>query len=362
MAGRRSVKRRGWPEHLYEKRNGYFCWRSPLDGREYGLGRDKQAAFAQAIEANLHIAGQLSRERLLDRITAGGDPTVAAWCGRYEQILADRTLADETRKEFTRRVARVKAGLGDLVLSRVTTKDIADFLLPWTEAGKKRMGQAMRSLLLDLFREAVSAGWIDRNPVEPTRAPKVVVGRARLTLENFRKIHAYAVEHDAPWVARSMELALVTGQRREDLAALGRKDVRDGRLWVVQQKTGARVCIPLDLRLQAVNWSVGEVIQRCQDKVLAKTLIHHAAFAGRAKPGDKIRLHSITAAFAEARDKAGVMVPEGKTPPTFHEIRSLASRLYNKQGIDDQALLGHKSLTMTAAYRDVRGAEWVEVR
>lgn len=362
MAGRRSMKRRGWPEHLYEKRNGYFCWRNPLDGREYGLGRDRQAAFTEAIEANLHIAGQLSRERLLDRVVAGGEQTVAAWCGRYEQVLADRTLADETRKELTRRLARVKADLGQLVLPRVTTRDIADFLLPWTEAGKKRMAQAMRSFLLDFFREAVSAGWIDRNPVEPTRAPKVVVERARLTLEDFRKIHAYSVEHQAPWVARSMELALVTGQRREDLAALGRKDVRDGRLWVVQQKTGARVCIPLDLRLQAVNWSVGEVIQRCQDKVLAKTFIHHAAFAGRAKPGDKLRLHSISAAFAEARDKAGVTVPEGKTLPSFHEIRSLASRLYNKQGIDDQALLGHKSGSMTAAYRDVRGAEWVEVR
>jgi integrase len=54
-------------------------------------------------------------------------------------------------------------------------------------------------------------------------------------------------------------------------------------------------------------------------------------------------------------------VAEGKTPPTFHEIRSLASRLYNKQGIDDQALLGHKSGSMTAAYRDVRGTEWGKV-
>lgn len=159
-----------------------------------------------------------------------------------------------------------------------------------------------------------------------------------------------------------MELALVTGQRREEVVVLGRKDVHDGRLWVVQQKEGARVCIPLDLRLQAVNWSVGEVIQRCQDKVLAKTFIHHTAFAGRAKPGSKLRPQTISAAFAEARDKVGVTVPEGKTPPSFHEIRSLASRLYNKQGIDDQALLGHKSGSMTAAYRDVRGAEWVEVK
>ncbi len=100
----------------------------------------------------LHVAGLLSRERLLDRVIAGGEQTVLAWCGRYEQILADRPLADETRKEVARRLARVKAGLGPLVLPRVSTRDIADFLLPWTEAGKKRMGQAMRSLLLDLFR------------------------------------------------------------------------------------------------------------------------------------------------------------------------------------------------------------------
>lgn len=48
---------------------------------------------------------------------------------------------------------------------------------------------------------------------------------------------------------------------------------------------------------------MGEVIQRCQDKAPAKTFIHHVAFAGRAKPGDKVRLHSIAAAFAEARKR-----------------------------------------------------------
>jgi integrase len=122
------------------------------------------------------------------------------------------------------------------------------------------------------------------------------------------------------------------------------------------------VCILLDLRLQAVNWSVGEVVQRCRDVVLSRHLVHHSAFAGRAKPGDKLRLHTITAAFAEARDKAGLTWPAGKTPPTFHEIRSLAARLYAEQGIDAQALLEHKSPDMTALYRDVRGSEWIEIR
>ncbi|EME67634.1 integrase [Paramagnetospirillum caucaseum] len=71
---------------------------------------------------------------------------------------------------------------------------------------------------------------------------------------------------------------------------------------------------------------------------------------------------SITAAFAEARDKTGLTWPAGKTPPTFHEIRSLAARLYAGQGIDAQALLGHKSPDMAALYRDLRGSEWIEIR
>lgn len=66
--------------------------------------------------------------------------------------------------------------------------------------------------------------------------------------------------------------------------------------------------------------------------------------------------------FAEARDLAGLNWPEDKTPPSFHEIRSLSARLYTEQGIDAQALLGHKSPDMTAIYRDVRGAEWIEVK
>ncbi|WP_168186016.1 tyrosine-type recombinase/integrase [Magnetospirillum sp. ME-1] len=95
--------------------------------------------------------------------------------------------------------------------------------------------------------------------------------------------------------------------------------------------------------------------------VLSRHLVHHSAFAGRAKPGDKLRLHTITAAFAEARDKTGLAWPAGKTPPTFHEIRSTAARLYARQGINARALLGHKSPDMTALYRDKRGDEWISV-
>ncbi|ECD9419392.1 tyrosine-type recombinase/integrase [Salmonella enterica subsp. salamae] len=47
-------------------------------------------------------------------------------------------------------------------------------------------------------------------------------------------------------------------------------------------------------------------------------------------------------------------------PPTFHEIRSLAARLYARQVSDNcaQRSPGHKSNSMTASYRDCGGKEW----
>ncbi|MGY5336410.1 tyrosine-type recombinase/integrase [Vibrio natriegens] len=50
-------------------------------------------------------------------------------------------------------------------------------------------------------------------------------------------------------------------------------------------------------------------------------------------------------------------------PPTFHELRSLSARLYEKQISDKfaQHLLGHKSDTMASQYRDDRGREWDKI-
>lgn len=126
-----------------------------------------------------------------------------------------------------------------------------------------------------------------------------------------------------------MELALVTGLRREDVATIGTRENHDGALWIIPSKTkkhGVRIRFPLDLRLQAINWSIREVIGRCQDNGLSRYFIHHNAHNGRAKPGDGVRPHTIALWFAEARGKTGMKWPDGSTPPSFHEIRSLAER------------------------------------
>ncbi|MDR6770403.1 excisionase [Azospirillum sp. BE72] len=368
-AGRpRSPRNKSLPANLYE-RSGYYSWRDPQTGREHGLGRDRRSAVEQAIEANLVVEGLQNKRRLVDRLTTGPNNSVGAFCDLYSGIIDSRKEAGRIKKatheHVSQRSRHLRTALGERRIDSITTRDVADYLTAWEERGKLRMAQSVRAFLLDLFTVAKSKGWVTLNPVTDTKVAPAEVQRARLTLDDFRAIHAVAVKDYAPWLARVMELALVTGQRREDLIAMGPRDVRDGKLWIVPKKTerhSVRICIPLELRLQAVGWSVGEVIARCRDNILSRHFIHHNAHAGRAKPGDPIRRHTVSAWFAEARDKSGRSWPAGNTPPSFHEIRSLAARLYHEQGINAQMLLGHKSPAMTARYCDSRGSEWMEVK
>ncbi|MFM8340706.1 MAG: tyrosine-type recombinase/integrase, partial [Methylomonas sp.] len=75
--------------------------------------------------------------------------------------------------------------------------------------------------------------------------------------------------------------------------------------------------------------------------------------------GDPVHLNTVSKGFLKVRQKSG-LVWDG-SPPTFHEQRSLAERLFRDQGIDTQRLLGHKSAKMTDVYHDSRGAEWLEI-
>ncbi|WP_353861441.1 tyrosine-type recombinase/integrase [Azospirillum formosense] len=307
------------------------------------------------------MEGTRGRRALVDRLATSKEASMGAWCDIYQSILDGRGLAENSLSVFSSRLKTVRTAWGEMRIDAITTRDVADFLEQWERQGKKRMASAMRALVNDLFRAAQAKGWVAHNPVTPTKIGSVEVKRARLTLEMFQSIHAAALKHQPAWVARSMELALVTGQRREDVAAFGPRNVRDGRLWVEQGKTKAKVCIPLDLRMNAVGWSVGEVIARCRDNVLSRHFVHHSSNVGGIKAGSGVSLNTISAAFSEARRKSRIAWGEGKDPPTFHEIRSLSARLYAAQGVNAQALLGHKSPDMTALYRDARGSEWIEV-
>jgi integrase len=247
-------------------------------------------------------------------------------------------------------------------LRSIQTREVAEFL---DGIDKPNMAKLVRKTLYDMMRIAETKGMIDtgKNPVTVTRTPEIEVERSRLTLEQFRAIYKEAGKME-PWVARSFELALLTGQRREDVANMLFADAKDGFLFVEQQKTKMRLRIPLAVRMDALGLSLDDVIKRCRDKVVSKSMIHHARTIGNQKPGYPIDPDSLTRGFRLARTEAKIKWEDGKKPASFHELRSLAARLYADQYSPEfaQAIMGHKSASMTEMYRDVRGSEWVEVK
>ncbi len=347
---------RDLPLNVYPNR-GAYVWRHPITGEKFGLGSNKQEAFAQAHEANIAVLKLLDKPRLVHRI-AGQPETLADWIESYKLIiakrLADGEIAKSTSSNVLQRCATISAAIGQTLLKEVSTRTIADFLKGYGD--KERMAQAQRSLLIDIFREAIAAGWCDKNPVEVTRAKRIETKRERLSLDQFMAIHAQAVEDGPPWLVHFMELALLTGQRRGDIGKMRYRDIKDGTLNVVQQKNkrtdkvGHKVAIPADISI--AGFSLPDSVAKTRN-VVSQYLVHHVKQQGKAKVGSKVREVSIAQEFAEIRSALGI---GGEHPPTVHEIRSLSARLYAEKYGEEfaQALLGHKSAKMAALYQDER--------
>ena len=141
----RSKSKRGWPANLYE-RNGYFSWRSPIDSVEHGLGRDRAAAFAEAVEANVHCAGLAGRPRLIDRLTGTAERSVEKWNEKYQGMLARADFATNTLKSYKSLGKRMVEMLKPATpLAGITSLTISSGLTELAEGeGKARLAQAQR--------------------------------------------------------------------------------------------------------------------------------------------------------------------------------------------------------------------------
>lgn len=365
MSPRRRSKNIRIP-NLYE-RKGYYSWRNPQTGEELGIGRDKAAAIAQAIEANVHVAGLQGKPRLVDRLTGSSERSVGKWNEFYQGMLAKTDFAAVTLKGYKSLGLRMVRMLGaQAPLQSVDALRIAGILdTVAVGEGKARTAQALRNFMRDSFREARVQGWYTaENPVLDTKLPiSVDVKRARFTWETFQIVYRHL---KLEWLRNAVDLALVSGQRREDIAVAQFKDFREGSWWLEQQseksETPHRIAIPFELRLVAFGKSLGDVVAQCRRTgVLSKHLIHQTAPRGNSPVGRAIWMDTISKRFGEAVRASGLNWSP-QQPPTFHELRSLAERLYAAQGIDTQELLGHNDPETTALYHDSRGADWVRIK
>ncbi|EPX9802322.1 site-specific integrase [Escherichia coli] len=354
---------------LYSRKVNKVYWRykHPVTGKFHALGTNETEAIAIATEANTRLAEQRTRQILAisDRIATskGKAITTSTWLDRYQAIQDDRLKSGDIRlntyKQKAKPVSLLRERVGMKLISAVDVRDIAQLLDEYIAAGQPRMAQVVRSVLIDVFKEAQHYGEVPPgyNPALATKQPRRKITRQRLSLEEWKKIFDIA-DASHRYMGNAMLLALVTGQRLGDISKMKFSDIWDDHLHVEQEKTGSKIAIPLSLRLNTINWSLRDIIARCRDYAVSLYLVHFFRSTSQAERGAQVKSNTLTMNFSKARDLAGIDWGDG-TPATFHEQRSLSERLYREQGIDTQKLLGHKSPNQTARYHDDRGKDWV---
>lgn len=274
--------------------------------------------------------------------------TIAEFEPLYLEMLSSEPIKHETRKGRLRLARIFFSTFGARRFASIRPHEIASLLRSIHSTNQVKC----RKLRIEsnyIFNQAIVAGWADTNPVAHVRNLPCKVARSRMTLEQWQTLHTYVTKHGQPWERALLELAIVTAQRRSDLLTMRFDDVSDGWLYIRQQKTGAMIALPTELRLDAVGLSIADVIERCQ----------HYAKPGdtllRRRDGKPMSHNAVSGRFRRTWAAAmGKWEGEG-THPTLHEIRSLSERLYRAQGIDTQTLLGHKRQSMTDMYNDDRG-------
>jgi hypothetical protein len=244
----RKESNRQLPDNVRE-RDGYYSWRHPVTKQEYGLGRDRDDAFDQAIEANLELAGE-PKVRLIDRIKGAESRTWGGWCDEFEKLLAERTRSKNTERQHGVYLKRARAAFdANRPAASITTLDCAGLLKALKTEGKARTAQAFRSFLTDCFDRMIAQGWRSDNPVRVTDSVTVTVKRARLSLDVFLRLYAAT---DIIWLRNAMALALVAGKDRDSV----RKD----------QSTGVPAAESAAQRLQDEPGRRGQAVPRDRNR------------------------------------------------------------------------------------------------
>lgn len=318
------------PTNLYESK-GYFRYRHPITKKWFHLGNNRETAIKEANQLNTILSHR--SKKVEEILNSEESKNFGEFIEHFiKNILPHQNYAQKTIENYLHRITHIKNHLGHFSVEKINTKNLATFFSQYPPT----QSNYYRAVLSIIFKHAIAEGFTDKNPASATLKKTVTKQRLRLTLNQFETIRNHAPD----WLKNAMDLALITGQRREDIAKLKWTDIHDGFVWIQQHKTKNRIKINLSENLKAL---------------LIKCDKENEFVIGEIK-GNSER---ITKEFAKAREKSGL-----KTNATFHEIRSLSGYLYKQAGIekrDIQMLFGHSSEKMTEHYLEGYEEKWTEI-
>jgi integrase len=250
--------------------------------------------------------------------------SIGALISRYMASNDYRSLAT-TRAGYSYQLESLRREHGHRSVAGMTRENIKKLLDPDKPGAALARLKAIRVLI----RHGIEIGWLTSDPSLGIKRPKG--GEIRSWTE------AEISQFEAHWPIGSQErlgfsLMLFTGQRRSDVHRMTWADVTGDTIKVVQQKTGAKLTIPLHPALQSI---------------LSQTKRQHVSMLVNGW-GRAFTAHGFSVWLREAITAAGL--PMDAQP---HGLRKAAARRLAEAGCSAKmimAVTGHKSLAEAERY------------
>ncbi|MCC3245084.1 tyrosine-type recombinase/integrase [Methylocystis sp. WRRC1] len=287
---------------------------SPIGSPEF------ETAYAEA------LAGNVSARNEKRKPASPG--TIGALILSYQQSGEYRALRDTTKRNYQTWLKPLIQDHAHRTLSGMTRSGIVTKILaPYAD----RPGSALNVLriLRVLIRHAIEIEWINHDPTLGIRRPKL--GEIRswtdAEIEQFEKRWPIGTRERLAFA-----LMLFTGQRRSDVRRMTWATTTPATMTVTQQKTGARLIIPIHADLR---------------ETLAAAPRDHVSMLTTAA-GKTFSIDGFSHFLRDAITAAGLPL---ECQP--HGLRKAAGRRLAEAGCSAKeimAILGHKSLAEAERY------------
>lgn len=311
--GRKRTVNKGLPKGMQLKDGRYYHVTTAAPRKWTPLGADR----LQAMLAWACIEG------------SEPDPearTFAAIAARYSRDVIPGK-APRTQLDNVGELQRLTAVFGKVLIDGIKPSHVRQYLDKRGEQAKARANRE-KALLSHVFNKAREWGYTDApNPCQGVKG-FTEAGRDRyVTDAEFEAVRKAA----HPSIGDAMELALLTGQRPADVLKIQRTDIRDGALWITQNKTGTKRAIEITGELKAVI-----------DRMNARPRDQLSPYLIQDDNGQPIGKSTLRSRFNKARAVAKVSFQ-------FRDIRAKTATDTGDLA-HSQSLLGHKKRDMTEHY------------
>lgn len=168
--------------------------------------------------------------------------TIGWLLSEYTSSADYQKLAPSTRRDYERILAVIRLKFGGMPIPALEAKGVRSLFLKWRDGMKDtpRSADLHVTVLARVCSWAMDREFIGRNPLE--KVEKLHAG-SRKDMVWMPSQLATMLDNGKPHIAEVVKTALLTMQRQADILTMPTIAFDDGRLWIMQGKTGARVRI-----------------------------------------------------------------------------------------------------------------------